>query len=186
MKSKRKGGQPERGSIQRKEATFQEVFLSPKFCVKKGRRGKVHQEWEYRDIAWDGWVWHALHFPCPLCTPTYSSWQNLLHGGMEIITSSWHWICSIHWASTKNNHTGRAFKWVAQDLWTLLDKFLCHLGSYVPYKIWPHYWTKCKCSSSNGLTLIIFLYFVSLALLGTACKFLKCYASALTVLWTHK
>jgi hypothetical protein len=49
MKSKRKGGQPERGSIQRKEATFQEVFLSLKICVKK-----VHQEWEYRDIAWDG------------------------------------------------------------------------------------------------------------------------------------
>lgn len=69
MKSERKGGQPERESIQRKEATFQEVFLSPKFSVKKRRRGRVHQEWEYGEIAWDGWVWHALtshvHFAHP-------------------------------------------------------------------------------------------------------------------------
>lgn len=92
-KSERKGGQQERGSIQRKEATFQEVFLSPKFCVKKRRRGKVHQEWEYHDIAWNGWVWHALtshvhyaHIPTRHDNTFYmEKWRLLPAAGIKFV-----------------------------------------------------------------------------------------------------
>ena len=74
----------------KKRGNIPRSATEPKILCKETAKGESASR---MGIPWHSMEWLGMactHFPCPLCTPTYSSWQHLLHGEMEIITSSWH------------------------------------------------------------------------------------------------